>query len=138
MDYKPWGSGLLPEDVQVSCSPGDPAIIALGGELDTHTVVALEWVVTAILARHPRPRVIVMDLDEVGFLSVAGVRALHAATDRAAAHLVTFRVALGRRAIVRRALAVTGAEALLDIYPDRYAALDTGLRRVFDDLVRDL
>ncbi len=137
MNLLPWGSGILPDHVRVSCSPGGPADIVLGGEWDTQTAIALEWVLTAVLARRPRPRLIVVDLDEISFLSVAGVQALHTATDRAAAHLVTLRVASGRHPIVRRALTVTGAEAVLNVYPDRQAALATDLHHVVEDLVRD-
>ncbi|MEU3622469.1 STAS domain-containing protein [Amycolatopsis coloradensis] len=61
----------------------------------------------------PRPRAIVVDLDTVIFLSVAGVRALHLATETAAAAGVTVRIAYGRNRIVYRALTATDVAAIL-------------------------
>ncbi|WP_410600030.1 STAS domain-containing protein [Amycolatopsis sp. lyj-90] len=119
-----WMPGLASAaTVRMSCSPEGPAVIALTGELDSHTAVVVEMAVATALARSRGIRAIVMDLAEVTFLSVAGIQALHAAVDQAAAKGVTLRTALGPHSVAYRAMVTTGMIAVLDHYPDRHTAL---------------
>nr|WP_246481158.1 STAS domain-containing protein [Amycolatopsis umgeniensis] len=111
-------------------------VIALTGDLDSTSVPVLASAAALVLERVPRPGVIVIDLDAVTFLTVAGIHALHHATDTAAAAGVTVRIARGRDRVVDRALTATGADAVLDSYPDRLAALAAGIRGEFDNLIR--
>ncbi|MBB5851318.1 STAS domain-containing protein [Amycolatopsis umgeniensis] len=134
-----WLPGLVPgAAVQAWCSHGDPAVIALTGELDSYTFVVVETAVAATLVRNRGKRAIVLDLAEVTFLSATGIRALHDAVDQAAARGVTLRFALGSHAIVRRALNATGMAAVLDLYPDRLAALDAADSLAFLGLIQSL
>jgi anti-anti-sigma factor len=117
--------------LRVSCFPGEPAVLALSGDLDAGTVLLVVRAVATALAGCPAPRVIVLDLAEVHFLGAAGVRVLCEAADHAAAAGARLRVVIGGNAVVSRALRLTGADRLLDGYPDRAAALSAGDDREF-------
>lgn len=117
--------------LRVSCSHGEPVLLALAGELDAGTVLVVVGAVAAALAGSPEPRVIVLDLAELHFLGAAGVRVLTAVTDHAAAQNARLRVVTGGNAVVSRALRLTGAARVLDVYPGRDAALRAGDGREF-------
>ncbi|MEA5361007.1 STAS domain-containing protein [Amycolatopsis sp., V23-08] len=121
----------------MSQSHGDPAVVSLTGELDAHTTMLAAQAVTACLAQVPRPQVLVVDLTHLRFLSVAGVRMLHDAVDHAAARNILIRIAASESPVVARALAVTGMDAVFDIYPDRVLAVNTGERAEFLRLAQE-
>ncbi|MBE8522118.1 STAS domain-containing protein [Amycolatopsis sp. H6(2020)] len=106
-------------------------LLALAGELDGGTALVVVGSVAAALAGSPEPRVIVLDLAEVHFLGAAGVRVLSAVTDHAAAQNTRLRVVTGGNAVVCRALRLTGADRVLDVYPDLGTALGAGDGREF-------
>ncbi|MEU4252509.1 STAS domain-containing protein [Amycolatopsis sp. NPDC026612] len=117
--------------LRVSCSRGEPVLLALAGELDAGTIVDVGEAVAAALAVRPPPRVIVLDLAELHFLGAAGLRVLNAVTGQAAARNARLRVVTGGNAVVSRALRMTGTDRVLDVYPDRGAALRVGDGREF-------
>ncbi|KDN19099.1 STAS domain-containing protein [Amycolatopsis rifamycinica] len=119
-------SGAPTGRLRVSCSRGEPGLLVLTGELDAGTVLVVVGAVAAALAGTPRPRVIVLDLGGLHFLGAAGVRALGAVTGHAADRNARLRVVTGGNTVVSRALRLTGADRVLDVYPDRRAALDAG------------
>ncbi len=86
------GAALL-----ASCSHGDPAVIALTGDLDSYTAIVVERAAAVTLVRSRVRRAIVMDLAGVTFLSVAGIQTVHATVDQAAARGVALRIALDSR-----------------------------------------
>ncbi|MEV6447464.1 STAS domain-containing protein [Amycolatopsis sp. NPDC051716] len=106
-------------------------LLALTGELDAGTVLVVVGSVAAALAGTPEPRVIVVDLAGLHFLGAAGVRVLSAMTDQAAAQNARLRIVTGENAVVSRALRLTGVDRVLDVYPDRGAALSAGDGREF-------
>ncbi|WP_410641120.1 STAS domain-containing protein [Amycolatopsis sp. lyj-346] len=105
--------------------------LTLAGELDAGTVLVVVGAVAAALAGSPEPRVIVLDLGGLHFLGAAGVRVLSAVTDHAAAQNARLRIVTGGNAVVSRALRLTGADRVLDVYPDRGTALGAGDGREF-------
>ncbi len=117
--------------LRVSCSHGEPVFLTLAGELDAGTVLVVVGAVAAALASTPEPRVIVLDLAQLHFLGAAGVRVLSAVTDHAAAQAARLRVVTGGNAVVSRALRLTGANRVLDVYGDRESALSAGDGREF-------
>ncbi|MFB9690709.1 STAS domain-containing protein [Amycolatopsis plumensis] len=117
--------------LRVTCSREEPVLLALSGELDAGTVLVLVGAVAAALAGRPEPRVIVLDLGNLHFLGAAGVRVLNAMTDHAAAQDARLRIVTGGNPVVARALRLTGAARVLDVYPDRDAALNAGDGREF-------
>lgn len=117
--------------LRISCSHGEPVLLTLSGELDAGTVLVVVGAVAAALASSPEPRVIVLDLAQLHFLGAAGVRVLSAVTDHAAAQNARLRVVTGGNPLVSRALRLTGADRVLDVYPDRCAALSVGDGREF-------
>ncbi|EOD66037.1 anti-anti-sigma factor [Amycolatopsis vancoresmycina DSM 44592] len=119
-------SGAPAGRLRVSCSPGKPVVLALAGELDAGTVLLVVRAVGAALDRCPAPRVLLLDLAEVHFLGAAGVRVLCEAADHAAALSARLRIVTGGNPVVSRALLLTGANRVLDSYPDRAAALSAG------------
>ncbi|WP_233223717.1 STAS domain-containing protein [Amycolatopsis sp. CA-128772] len=124
-------SGAPTGRLRVSCSPGEPVVLALAGELDAGTVLLVVRAVAGALHRCPAPRVVVLDLTDVCFLGAAGVHVLCEAADHAAAVGARLRVVTGGNAVVNRALLLTGADRVLDCYPDRAAALGAGDDREF-------
>lgn len=124
-------SGSPAERLGVSCSHGEPVLLALTGELDAGTVLVVVAAVAAALAGSPEPRAIVLDLAEVHFLGAAGVRVLSAVTDHAAAQNARLRIVTGGNPVASRALRLTGADRVLDVYADRGTALGAGDGREF-------
>ncbi|MDQ7802988.1 STAS domain-containing protein [Amycolatopsis sp. A133] len=124
-------SGCPPKRLRVSCSHGEPVLVVLAGELDTGTAPVLVEAVATALAAGPEPRVIVLDLAGLHFLAAATVRVLSAMTDHAAAQHTRLRTVTGGNVVVSRALRLSGADRVLDVYPDRAAALRAGDDREF-------
>jgi anti-anti-sigma factor len=107
----------------VCFSPGEPALLTLTGEVDAATTTFLANELTAAITTGRPPRTLVLDLAGVGFLSAAGVGMLLAAQNQAAAGGIALRVAAGTASIVTRALRISGAHAVLDVYPTVFDAL---------------
>ena len=123
--------GFPPGRLRVSGSHGEPVVLALAGELDVGTVLVVVRSVAAALATSPAPQVIVLDLTELRFLGAAGVRVLCTAADHAAAEGTTVRVVTGGNPVVERSLSLSGKDRVLDVYPDRVAAVRAGDRYDF-------
>lgn len=120
-----------PQRIRVVRTCGAPGVVvlALSGELDAGTTPKLAQATEQVLAADPRPEVLVLDLSELAFLSVAGVRQVLATHDRTGADRL--RVVTGERPIVRDFLRATGFEAVLDCYRTRSGALAAGSRADF-------
>lgn len=129
--FRVTSSGSPTRRLRVSCSPGQPVLLALAGELDAGTVLDVVGAVATALAESSEPRVLVLDLADLHFLGAAGVRVLSVVTDHAAARNARLRIVTGGNAVVSRALRLTGANRVLDVYPDRGTALNAGDGREF-------
>ncbi|SEF19991.1 anti-anti-sigma factor [Amycolatopsis pretoriensis] len=118
-----------PERLQVVRTRGESGVVvlALSGELDAGTAPKLGEAAVQVFASDPE--VLVLDLSELSFLSVAGVREVRAAHDRTAANRL--RVVTGDRPAVREFLHATGFEAVLDCYRTRIGAITAGSRAEF-------
>lgn len=118
-----------PERLRVVRTRGASGVVvlALSGELDAGTAPKLGEAAAQIFASDPE--VLVLDLSELSFLSVAGVREVRAAHDRTAANRL--RVVTGDRPAVREFLHATGFEAMLDCYRTRIGAITAGSRAEF-------
>ncbi|MEV6640699.1 STAS domain-containing protein [Amycolatopsis sp. NPDC051371] len=102
-------------------------VLVLSGELDMGTAAKLVDAVAQILSTEPEA--LILDLSELTFVSVAGVRAIHAAHDAAGA--ARLRVVTGERAVVREFLHATRFDAVLDCYRTRNGAVAAGSRAEF-------
>ncbi|MEV6639143.1 STAS domain-containing protein [Amycolatopsis sp. NPDC051371] len=120
-----------PERLRVIRTRGEPGVVvlALSGELDAGTTPKLAQATAQVLAGEPRPEVLVLDLSELTFLSVAGVRQVRATHDSTGADRL--RVVTGERPVVRDFLHATGFEAVLDCYRTRVGAIVAGSRADF-------
>ncbi|WP_165777594.1 STAS domain-containing protein [Amycolatopsis antarctica] len=95
-------------------------VVHVAGELDVLTAPALRALLWPRLVC--AARTVVVDLSQVTFLGLAGVRVLDAALLRASAGEVDLRVVTGPRC-VERALELTGAASRLDCHGDVATAL---------------
>jgi anti-sigma B factor antagonist len=102
-------------------------VLVLSGELDMGTAAKLVHAVAQILATEPEA--LILDLSQLSFLSVAGVRAVRAAHDASGA--ARLRVVTGERAVVREFLHATCFDAVLDCYRTRVGAVAAGSRAEF-------
>lgn len=102
-------------------------VLALSGELDAGTTPKLAEAAAQVLAADPE--VLVLDLTELSFLSLAGARQVRATHDATATSRL--RVVTGERPVVRDFLHATGFEAVLDCYRTRLGALTAGSRAEF-------
>ncbi len=125
----PMTGSFQPERLQVLRTRAEPGVVVLvlSGELDAGTAPKLGQAAARVLASEPE--VLVLDLSELSFLSVAGVREVRAAHDRAAS--TRLRVVTGDRPTVRDFLHATGFEAVLDCYRTRIGAITAGSRAEF-------
>ncbi|WP_460439925.1 STAS domain-containing protein [Amycolatopsis stemonae] len=105
----------------------DVVVLALSGELDAGTTPKLAEAAAQVLAADPE--VLVLDLTELSFLSLAGARQVRATHDDTATSRL--RVVTGERPVVRDFLHATGFEAVLDCYRTRLGALTAGSRAEF-------
>ncbi|HET6502477.1 MAG TPA: STAS domain-containing protein [Amycolatopsis sp.] len=95
-------------------------VLHVSGEIDLVTAPHLEESVTRALGE--RPKVLVIDLTEVGFLASAGMSVLVAAHNQAGEHTDMRLVASGSATF--RPMELTGLTQALAIYPTLRDALD--------------
>jgi anti-sigma B factor antagonist len=98
---------------------GGVVVLRVAGEIDLVTAPQLEESVTRALSE--RPKVLVVDLTEVGFLASAGMSVLLAAHHQAGEDTDLRVVASGSATF--RPLDLTGLAQALSIYPSLRAAL---------------
>lgn len=94
-------------------------MLRVGGEIDLVTAPQLEESVTRALAQ--RPKVLVVDLTDVGFLASAGMSVLVAAHNQAGENTDMRLVASGSATF--RPMELTGLSQALQIYPTLREAL---------------
>lgn len=104
-------------------------VLVLYGELDVGTVLELEQAAAQLFIAERPPEVLILDLSGLSFLSVAGVRAVHAVHEHAGP--CRLRVVTGDRPVVREFLQATRFDAVLDCYRTRVGALAAGSRAEF-------
>ncbi|MFD8495563.1 STAS domain-containing protein [Amycolatopsis sp. NPDC059657] len=117
-----------PERLQVSRPLGatGTTILALTGELDAGTTRKLASGIGHVLAMDPAPETVILDLSELSFLSLAGIRFVYAAHAGAGAEGIRLRVVTGHRPAVQGALRATGFTAVLDCYETTESAVLAG------------
>ncbi|WP_410570912.1 STAS domain-containing protein [Amycolatopsis sp. cmx-4-61] len=94
-------------------------VVTVRGELDSATAGDLAALLSDRL--WARPEQLAVDLSEVDFLGVAGIRALLHAALQAGPGGTSFLVVTGSNPVVRRALRVTGADQRLALADRRPA-----------------
>lgn len=99
---------------------GDIVVVRVGGEVDMLTTPLLGSCLAEQLQTDPR--VLIVDMRDVGFLGSSGLAALVTARDEASTRGVTLRLVSADHAVLRP-LTATGLAELFDIYPDLEAAL---------------
>ncbi|WP_086847987.1 STAS domain-containing protein [Amycolatopsis kentuckyensis] len=134
----PSADASRPGRLTVSRSHGDPAVVALDGELDSETVLLMARAIAQSVAREPVPEVVVLDLAGVTALTPAGLRVLPHARDHVARCGSTLRITTPSDPGTRHALRSSPPYATFDVYADLRAALDAGDRRSFLELVHRL
>lgn len=127
-----------PDRLTTSRSHGDPAVVTLDGELDSGTVLIMARAVAQCLAQEPAPEVVVLDLTGVTLLAASAIRVLLHARDHAARCRTTMRITAPRHPGPLRALRISGAYAIFDVYVDRVTALAAGDRSSFLELAHRL
>ncbi|RSM49168.1 anti-sigma factor antagonist [Amycolatopsis balhimycina DSM 5908] len=127
-----------PDRLTTSRSHGDPAVVTLAGQLDSGTVLIMARAVAQCLAQDPAPEVLVLDLTDVTRLATSAIRVLLHARDHAARCRTTLRITAPRHPGPVRALRISGAHAIFDVYADRRAALAAGDRSSFLELAHRL
>ncbi|SDY10064.1 anti-anti-sigma factor [Amycolatopsis xylanica] len=127
-----------PERLQVSRPLGETGttILALTGDLDAGTTQKLAHRIGHVLAMDPTPETLVLDLGELSFLSLAGIRFLYAAHAGTGAECIRLRVVTGCRPAVLGALRATGFHAVLDCYDSTASAVLACGRAEFVDAVQ--
>ncbi len=123
------GASFEPGRLKLVRTRGETGVVVLvlSGELDAGTASKLVHAVAQILATEPEA--LVLDLSELSFLSVAGVRAIRAAHEAAGA--ARLRVVTGERPSVGEFLHATRFDAVLDCYRTRIGAVAAGSRAEF-------
>jgi anti-anti-sigma factor len=106
--------------VSVEQRESGAVVLHVSGEIDLVTAPQLEESVTRALGE--RPKVLVVDLTEVGFLASAGMSVLVAAHNQAGEHTNMRLVASGSATF--RPMELTGLAQALAIYPTLRDALD--------------
>jgi len=99
---------------------GDIVIVRVGGEVDMLTTPLLGSCLAEQL--QATPRLLVVDMRDVGFLGSSGLAALVTARDDAGERDVALRLVSADHAVLRP-LTATGLAKLFDIYPDLETAL---------------
>jgi anti-sigma B factor antagonist len=94
--------------------------VAISGRLDTSSAPVFDAQLAPLLAQ-PRPRIL-LDLGAVTYVSSAGLRSILQLVKHAAAH--KGRVGMfGAPPHIMEVIEISGFPSLLDVYPDRTAAL---------------
>jgi anti-anti-sigma factor len=104
---------------------GETVTVAVNGEIDLMTVARLSETVSSEMAKSPK--VLVVDLDGVGFLASMGITALALAERDARDKGIDFRVVASSRATLRP-LAITGMTDQLAVYASRADAVSGAAR----------
>jgi anti-sigma B factor antagonist len=110
-----------PVAVSRRCSSDEIAEITVFGDIDLATAPALEVELRAVLLP-PLPNRVLVNLGEVPFMGVAGLQVLASAHDLAKANGIPFRV-YGVSREVHRSFVLSRLTHVLDLYPDRRAAV---------------
>lgn len=98
---------------------GDVVVVSVGGEVDMLTTPLLGACLTEQL--EAEPRVLVLDMSQVGFLGSSGLAALVSARDAAHTRNVSLRLVATAHAVLRP-LTATGLLDLFEIFPSSDAA----------------
>ena len=99
---------------------GTLLVVAVTGRLDTGTAPAFDAQLAPLLMQ-PRPQIL-LDLGAVAYVSSAGLRSILQLVKHTAAH--GGRVGIfGAPGHIMEVVEISGFPALLDIYPDRVAAV---------------
>jgi anti-sigma B factor antagonist len=114
--------------LDVECRPDGAAAIAAVGEVDAATAARLSAAVHRQLDRVPS--MLVLDLHEVTFLGVAGLRVLLCAADRASASGVPFQLVYRDPSPVQFALEAAGMASAFAVAPSSAGATGTPTRAV--------
>lgn len=107
-------------DVNASTSADGVCVVHADGEIDMLTAPVLDSMISSQL--NSRPRRLVLDLQEVGFMSSAGIASLMSARSQALRAGVDLRIVCANEPVLRP-LTVTGLFGLFDVYPELGAAL---------------
>jgi anti-sigma B factor antagonist len=107
-------------DVTVRFRGDGVCILDVDGDIDMLTAPILDSMVARQLQSHPRA--LILDLDDVGFLSSAGLASLMAARDAARDSGTRFRLVSNSQPVLRP-LTVTGLTGIFEIHADLDAAL---------------
>jgi len=99
---------------------GHVLVVAISGRLDTASAPVFDAQVAPLLAQ-PRPRIL-LDLTAVTYVSSAGLRSILQLVKHTAAH--KGRVGMfGAPSHIMEVVEISGFPSLLDVYPDRTAAI---------------
>jgi anti-sigma B factor antagonist len=105
----------MPADDPAVHVPGQVAAVALPAEIDIANADAARDRLLAALGQGLD--VLIADMSSTTFCDSAGVRMLVQVSQRTRAARVAFRVVVTARGVLR-VLAISGADQLMDIYPD--------------------
>jgi len=107
-------------DLNVSMPADDVRVVHADGEIDMLTAPVLDSMISSQLSS--RPRRLVLDLQEIGFMSSAGIASLMSARSQALRAGVDLRIVCANEPVLRP-LTVTGLFGLFNVYPELRAAL---------------
>lgn len=107
-------------DVRVRFPVHGVCVLDVDGDVDMLTAPVLDSMVTTQVVS--RPRSLILDLRDVGFMSSAGLASLVAARDAAREAGIRFRLVCTGQPVLRP-MTVTGLTDMFDIYGDLHAAL---------------
>lgn len=107
-------------DVKVSSPVAGVLMLRLVGDIDLFSAPVIDSMITGQLAR--RPRALVLDLREVGFMSSAGLATLMSAQNQAGAAGVALRLVCTGEPVLRP-MTITGLVKLFDLHSDVAAAI---------------
>ncbi len=99
---------------------GPILLVAIQGRLDTATAPVFDAQLAPELAR-PHPRIL-LDLSSVAYISSAGLRSILQLVKHTAAHGGRLGI-FGAPPHIMEVVEISGFPSLMDVYPDRAAAL---------------
>ena len=102
----------------IQVQDGDECLVRLVGELDVYTEDELRATMQDLLAR--RPGDIVLDLSDLGFTDLRGLRAILWSSRLVNEHDQAMWI-VGASRLIRKILARTGDDKSLKLYPSRLA-----------------